>query len=118
MTKPNGETFACPDRDGHGREKDDAGVDALPFAPFQASERDDEQGGQMLPSMLANGDAPVFAANATKGPFLGFGASGGGETGVLTPEYQGVSEWLTGGSFGLEESVPGYICALPQTVVL
>lgn len=53
-----------------------------------------------------------FAANATQGPLFGFGVSGGEQVGVLTPAYDGAFEWLTGGSFGLEASVPGFVCVV------
>lgn len=54
-----------------------------------------------------------FAANFTQGGVLGFGVSGNEEKGLLTPALTG-AEWLTGGAFGLEASVPSliYVTAL------
>ena len=59
-----------------------------------------------------------FAANATQGPLLGFGVSGGEEPGLLTPVYHAASQWLTGGSFGLEASVPGLVCVVALTFMV
>jgi uncharacterized protein len=50
-----------------------------------------------------------FAANFIQGGVLGFGVSGNDEQGYLTPALTG-PDWLTGGAFGLEASVPGLIC--------
>jgi membrane protease YdiL (CAAX protease family) len=48
--------------------------------------------------------------NWAQGSLLGFGVSGTTDIkGIWTPVYQGRPEWLTGGSFGLEASLP---CAL------
>ncbi len=58
-----------------------------------------------------------FMANVTQGPILGFGVSGNGEAGVLKPPFYG-PQWLTGGAFGLEASVPGLICVVIGVVVL
>ena len=51
-----------------------------------------------------------FMANVTQGPILGFGVSGNGETGLFQPIFSGAPQWLTGGAFGLEASLPGLIC--------
>jgi len=59
-----------------------------------------------------------LAANVTQGPLFGFGVSGGEEPGVLTPHYHGGSDWLTGGSFGLEASAPGLVAVLALTFLL
>jgi membrane protease YdiL (CAAX protease family) len=59
-----------------------------------------------------------FAANATQGPLLGFGVSGGEAPGVLSPIHHGASDWLTGGSFGLEASLAGFVCVVAATVAL
>lgn len=58
-----------------------------------------------------------FAANTMQGGVLGFGVSGGAEQGWLTPTLNG-PDWLTGGVFGLEASVPGLVCVIALTVAL
>lgn len=59
-----------------------------------------------------------FAANATQGPLFGFGVSGGGEAGLLTPIYHGAPDWVTGGAFGLEASALGLVCVLTMTMMI
>ncbi len=44
--------------------------------------------------------------NWTQGTLLGFGVSGNAEAGWWTPVFHGRPEWLTGGAFGLEASLP------------
>ncbi|MBL8542890.1 MAG: CPBP family intramembrane metalloprotease [Hyphomonadaceae bacterium] len=56
-------------------------------------------------------------ANFTQGALLGFGVSGGDMQGWLRPALVG-PDWLTGGAFGLEASVPGLICVSAVTVLL
>lgn len=52
-------------------------------------------------------------ANFTQGTLLGFGVSGSTETGMLHPvSAAGSPDWLTGGSFGLEASVPGLVAVI------
>jgi uncharacterized protein len=58
-----------------------------------------------------------FAANFVQGGVLGFGVSGNDEQGFLTPALSG-PDWLTGGAFGLEASVPGLVCVIAITVAL
>jgi len=58
-----------------------------------------------------------FAANFVQGGVLGFGVSGSDEWGLLTPTLTG-SDWLTGGAFGLEASLPGLICVIALTFAL
>ncbi len=53
-----------------------------------------------------------FAANFVQGGVLGFGVSGGGENGLLSPVLASEADWLTGGAFGLEASFPGLICVI------
>jgi hypothetical protein len=48
-----------------------------------------------------------FMANVMQGTILGFGVSGEKEVSILTPIVDKVPAWLTGGTFGLEASVPG-----------
>ena len=43
--------------------------------------------------------------NWMQGNILGFGVSGHDMTGLLTPEFHALPEWLTGGQFGPEASV-------------
>ncbi len=45
--------------------------------------------------------------NWTQGSLLGFGVSGTASQGWWTPAFHGRPEWLTGGAFGLEASLPG-----------
>lgn len=59
-----------------------------------------------------------FAANAMQGPALGFGVSGNEEPGMLTPTFNAAPDWLTGGTFGLEASLPGFVCVLALTLAL
>ena len=47
--------------------------------------------------------------NWTQGSLLGFGVSGTASQGWWTPVFHGRPEWLTGGSFGLEASLPGVL---------
>lgn len=58
-----------------------------------------------------------LAANFTQGALLGFGVSGNDMQGWLTPTAHG-PDWLTGGAFGLEASVPGLICLIVLTAAL
>jgi len=53
-----------------------------------------------------------FMANWTQGTLLGFGVSGNENAGILRPVFKQAPEWLTGGSFGLEASLPGLIMVL------
>ncbi len=59
-----------------------------------------------------------FAANAMQGPVLGFGVSGSDEPGLLTVVSHGGPDWLTGGAFGLEASVPGIVCVIAMIGVV
>jgi hypothetical protein len=59
-----------------------------------------------------------FAANAMQGPVLGFGVSGGDAPGLLITTMRDAPAWLTGGAFGLEASVPGFVCVVSATVLL
>lgn len=53
-----------------------------------------------------------LAANATQGPLLGLAVSGNEGDGILIAERATSPDWLTGGAFGLEASLPGLICIL------
>lgn len=59
-----------------------------------------------------------FAANATQGPLLGFGISGGETAGWLVASTDHASSWLTGGDFGLEASVPGFVGVVILTAIM
>lgn len=50
-----------------------------------------------------------FMANWVQGTLLGFGVSGNDEAGILKPQFAQAPAWLTGGTFGLEASLPGLI---------
>ena len=56
-------------------------------------------------------------ANLVQGSVLGFGVSGGDEQGLLEPHLTGPA-WWTGGSFGLEASLPGLVCVLATCLFL
>lgn len=53
-----------------------------------------------------------FMANVTQGIVLGFGVSGAAEPSVFSPVREAGMDWLTGGVFGLEASLPGLIAVL------
>lgn len=59
-----------------------------------------------------------FTANLVQGVVLGFGVSGNEQASLLSPVFKSSREWLTGGSFGLEASVPGLICVIVIVVML
>ena len=59
-----------------------------------------------------------FMANWVQGTLLGFGVSGNKETSLLKPIFSHAPQWLTGGSFGLEASVPGVICIIVSIIFL
>jgi membrane protease YdiL (CAAX protease family) len=50
-----------------------------------------------------------LAANVVQGGVLGLGVSGNAEQGLFRAVLLG-PDWLTGGAFGLEASVPGLVC--------
>lgn len=47
--------------------------------------------------------------NWAQGTLLGFGVSGNEGAGLLRPVFHGRPEWLTGGAFGLEASLPSLL---------
>lgn len=59
-----------------------------------------------------------FMANWVQGTLLGFGVSGNEETSLLKPIFNSAPQWLTGGSFGLEASVPGLIFVIISILLL
>jgi len=59
-----------------------------------------------------------FAANSVQGPVLGMAVSGNEAASALTPSFASSSAWLTGGTFGLEGSLPGLACVLTALVLL
>jgi membrane protease YdiL (CAAX protease family) len=58
-----------------------------------------------------------LAANFTQGTILGLGVSGSNQAGLLVPQHVGAL-WLTGGSFGLEASLPGLITVIAGALLL
>ncbi|MDR3669761.1 MAG: type II CAAX endopeptidase family protein [Holophaga sp.] len=56
--------------------------------------------------------------NWTQGTLLGFSVSGIPSTGWWRPEFHGQAAWLTGGSFGLEASLPCAMVAAAASMVL
>lgn len=59
-----------------------------------------------------------FMANWVQGVALGFGVSGTKEASFLQPAFNGAPDWLTGGAFGLEASIPGLISVIVAVVLL
>lgn len=57
-----------------------------------------------------------FMANWVQGALFGFGVSGNGESGILKPQFTKGPDWLMGGAFGLEASLPDLIILLAITV--
>lgn len=58
-----------------------------------------------------------FMANLMQGTVLGFGVSGEKDSSLFTPIVDEAPAWLTGGSFGLEASLPGLLAILLITVI-
>ena len=54
--------------------------------------------------------------NFFQGPVFGFAVSGNGTPSLITPVIQG-SDWLTGGSFGAEASIPAFVLGLALAIV-
>jgi len=54
--------------------------------------------------------------NYFQGPVFGFAVSGNGTPSLITPVIQG-SDWLTGGSFGAEASIPAFVLGLGLAIV-
>ena len=54
--------------------------------------------------------------NYFQGPVFGFAVSGNGTPSVITPVIQG-SDWLTGGSFGAEASIPALVLGMALAIV-
>jgi len=59
-----------------------------------------------------------FMANWMQGSVMGFGVSGSSSSGFMTPQFSGGPQWLTGGAFGLEASIPGLICVIAMIYFL
>lgn len=59
-----------------------------------------------------------FMANSVQGVFLGFGVSGLEQATILKPVFHGAPDWLTGGAFGLEASIPGMISVIISIIFL
>ena len=54
--------------------------------------------------------------NYFQGPVFGFAVSGNDTQSLITPVIQG-SDWLTGGSFGAEASIPAFVLGLALAIV-
>lgn len=54
--------------------------------------------------------------NFFQGPVFGFAVSGNGTPSLISPVIQG-SDWLTGGTFGAEASLPAFVLGLALAVV-
>ena len=54
--------------------------------------------------------------NYFQGPIFGFAVSGNGTPSLINPVIQG-SDWLTGGSFGAEASIPAFVLGLSLAIV-
>ena len=54
--------------------------------------------------------------NYFQGPVFGFAVSGSGTPSLINPVIEG-SEWLTGGSFGAEASIPAFVLGLVLAIV-
>lgn len=59
-----------------------------------------------------------FMANSIQGVLLGFGVSGLEQASILKPVFNGAPDWLTGGAFGLEASIPGMISIIISILFL
>jgi membrane protease YdiL (CAAX protease family) len=59
-----------------------------------------------------------FMANWVQGGLLGFGVSGTDQSGLFIPVFRQDFDWLTGGAFGLEASLPGLVCVLAALALL
>ncbi|CAN5390135.1 hypothetical protein BH10BAC3_BH10BAC3_19820 [soil metagenome] len=59
-----------------------------------------------------------FMANWVQGVLLGFGVSGNEQAGFFKPVIKKSANWLTGGSFGLEASLPGLVCVVITIIIL
>jgi len=57
-----------------------------------------------------------WAWNYFQGPVFGFAVSGNGTSSLITPVVEG-SDWLTGGSFGAEASVPAFVLGLVAAIL-
>jgi membrane protease YdiL (CAAX protease family) len=59
-----------------------------------------------------------FMANWMQGVILGFGVSGSEQASLLQPVFNVDSDLLTGGTFGLEASIPGLISVIITIILL
>lgn len=59
-----------------------------------------------------------FMANWVQGVVLGFGVSGHEEASLLNPVFKDGPDWLTGGIFGLEASIPGLMSVIIIIIML
>jgi hypothetical protein len=59
-----------------------------------------------------------FMVNWVQGTLFGFGVSGNEQASLLKPVFNKAPQWLTGGSFGLEASIPGLVTVIATTLFL
>ena len=59
-----------------------------------------------------------FMANWVQGTLLGFGVSGNEQASIMKPIFHNTPDWLSGGSFGLEASIPGLTSVVLATFIL
>jgi len=59
-----------------------------------------------------------FMLNFTQGTLLGFGVSGNASQGMLSPVFSELPALWTGGSFGLEASIPGTMMIALATLLM
>lgn len=59
-----------------------------------------------------------FMANFMQGTFLGFGVSGDKDPSLLTPVFDNVPIWFSGGDFGIEASIGGLFFVILITISL
>lgn len=59
-----------------------------------------------------------FMANWVQGPLLGFGVSGNEQASLFQPALYDVPDWLSGGKFGIEGSIPGLVFVFLITFIL
>lgn len=59
-----------------------------------------------------------FMANWVQSSVLGFSVSGDDAPGMLQPVFSDSPDWLTGGTFGLEASLPGLVFVIVTLVML
>lgn len=72
----------------------------------------------MLTGNLAMPVGIHFMANWVQGILFGFGVSGNEQAAFFKPQFNTDLKWITGGSFGLEASLPGLITVIILNILL